>query len=220
MTSGITRRPRQRGELGGPPGRLRSARLGGRLPVPAVQARTEGVVRLIPGRGTRAATPRAGESAAIPKPARPRASSRTSTRSRSAGAPSSRAPRTRGSCGCTASPWEGRNEDKADDERLGGHLRLRPRRIPEAKGSPMRSPRPPSSSPAQRGARALEAYPMRTEPGRRSPGARSTSERAACSPRRDSARSAGPASDASSCGSTSHDGSGQPTRTRNERRHG
>ena len=112
------RRSRQRGELGGPPGRLRQPRLGSGLPVPAVQARAEGVVRQLPGRG--ACVPATGPDERRTTRARPRrpVSSPTSTASPSGGARSSRAPRTRACCASTER--RGRAEARTSPTRASG----------------------------------------------------------------------------------------------------
>jgi GNAT superfamily N-acetyltransferase len=90
----------------------------------------------------------------------------------------------------TRVPWAGRAEDKSDDSvwavtcfvtRAGFRRRGVSRALARAAVDFAR----------ERGARAIEGYPMLTQPGQRSPGESSMSAAAASSPPRASGRSAG-----------------------------
>ena len=97
-------------------------------------------------------------------PARPAASSPISTASRSAGARSSRAPAYPGLLRVYRVPWQGRDEDKGDDSVWAVtcfFVRAGYRR----RGVSCALARAAVDFARERGARALEAYPMITEPG-------------------------------------------------------
>ncbi len=91
----------------------------------------------------------------------------------------------------TRVPWFGRSEDKSDDSvwavtclfvRAGFRRQGLSRVLASAAVDFARD----------RGARAIEGYPMITEPGRRSPGESSTSVAAVSSPTPDSSKSSHP----------------------------
>ena len=164
--------------------------------------------RMLPGsRGRRSDAEelafRLREQADCGHPSRTRraASSPTSGATRSAGARSRRAALTHA---CSARPASlGRpSEDKDDGERLGGDLLRRPRGLPRTQDHQALA-RAAVDFARERGARALEGYPMLTKPGDDDqPGASSTSATGASSTRPGSRRSAIRPRAGSSCAST------------------
>ena len=151
--------------MGGPAGRPRHARLRGVLPVPAVQDRAGRLER-----ATRSSSACSGSSrrrtAATRVRRRRAASSRTSTASRSAGARSSRAIRLPETAAATDA-WKARGEDPHDPDGLGRDLLRDPCRAIVVAACTRVLARAAVDFARERGARALEAYPMITEPGRR-----------------------------------------------------
>ena len=86
-------------------------------------------------------------------------------------------------------PWTGRHEDK-DDEGVWAVTCFCVRKGYRGRGITYPLAQAAADHARERGATAVEAYPMVTEPGRRSPGARSTSARCRSSRRPGSPRSA------------------------------
>ena len=89
-----------------------------------------------------------------------------------------------------ARPWTGRSEDKTDDG-IWAVTCFVTRTGSGVEASAERSPAPPSTSPDERGARALEGYPMITQPGQEITWGELTSAAAASSLPPGSPRSAG-----------------------------
>ena len=98
-----------------------------------------------------------------PRPARRAASLPTSTASRSAGAPTSRARTTLACSSRPASPWEGRTEDKTDDS-VWAVTCFVTRSGFRRRGSSRAFARKAVDFARDRDARALEGYPMIDEP--------------------------------------------------------
>jgi GNAT superfamily N-acetyltransferase len=145
-------------------GRVRPARDRGPLPVPALQAGSQGVVPVVPRRGTRPPAPRADPRG------NPRAKTTSGLVAYIDGEPvgwCAVEPRTAysGLLRVYRVPWEGRSEDKTDD-RVWAVTCVFTRAGYRRRGITYSLVQAAVDFARERGARALEGYPMITEPGK------------------------------------------------------